>query len=224
MRFLRSFALLLLTSSIARADFTTVWTEISTGFDGNSYSVWEFKAPKVRVSIVGPHGPVFSIIDCTTGEMTVYLESQKIAQRRNMAEEEKKARAEMAAKDGEANEDPQPKATGVHEKVGKWNCEIYSRQLRSGTTLKTWVTRDIPEYREIVAEMKLMAKAMQAAGTMAEILPDGIVVKEVYLDRDGKTKRSRTMQTISRDAVQDKVFAPMPGYQLVEPASPPPAR
>jgi hypothetical protein len=66
--------------------------------------------------------------------------------------------------------------------------------------------------------MKVSGNATQATGMAVDLerVVDGIVVKEVSMDPAGKTKRTRTMQWINRNAIPDEAFAPMPGYKLIE--------
>ena len=106
-----------------------------------------------------------------------------------------------------------PKATGKMEKVGEYECEIYTWEGKLGTG-KFWVAKDFPNAKEL---NELQDKMMKSMGSpMASLVPQnsdfpGIVVKS-EMTVMGKLNISELVSA-KQEPVSDDVFKTPEGYQ-----------
>jgi hypothetical protein len=113
----------------------------------NSTATTKIKGPKMRTDMTGPMGAMSSIMDTTTGEATQLIHSQKMAMTVNA--EQMKAAIEMAKKASGVTTDPsatpsKPVDTGKKEKVGDYDCEIYTWK-GNGIESRYWIATNHPQ-------------------------------------------------------------------------------
>jgi hypothetical protein len=104
------------------------------------------------------------------------------------------------------------KPTGETEKIGEWSCEIWTRTIPTGT-VKEWRTKDIPNFKKILEQMKVLASMPGIDIGKAEA-PDAIAVKKV---RIGPTRTDTiSILKMSEEPVPESEFVAPKGYQEVE--------
>jgi len=183
----------------------------------NSTTTTKVKGNKVRVDIPeGPAGAMSSIIDTTSGDSTTLLHAQKMAmkassaQLKGAADAAKKA-AGITSSGGDA---PSPQATGQKEKVGGYDCEIYT-WTDGGSSAKLWIAKDHPQ----AAALKALDKQMRAgvlgamqSGPDTSKLPGVAVKTEVAVQGQ---KITTTVLSVKEQDVDAKDFDVPAGYQSI---------
>ncbi|MBB5034974.1 DUF4412 domain-containing protein [Prosthecobacter vanneervenii] len=202
---------LLLTATFASADWVMV-QKVDTAGQPSEVTT-KIKGEKARVDM----GDKMSVIVEAEGIITI-MHPQKMLMKMDPATI--KAATEMAGKmtGGPA---AKPVATGQKEKVGEWDCEIYSWE---GTMAKGrfWVAKDFPNYKELSAASDKLGKVV--GGAMASLSPqasdfDGMVVKS-EMSMMGKNVVS-VLVSAKEQAVDDSAFVPPAGYsEMKMPAMP----
>lgn len=114
------------------------------------------KGDKVRMDIPnGRIGAVSSIVDTKTGDTLQLVHAQKMVMKMDGAAMKQmitNARNRVGMKEGEAND---LKPTGETEKVGEYDCDIYT--WTNGTiTKKFWVAKNHPQAAALLAWEKQM--------------------------------------------------------------------
>jgi hypothetical protein len=181
------------------------------------------KGDKLRVDIAsGPVGAMSSIVDTKTGSAVQLVHSQKMAVKTSSAQLKQAmdaAKQKAGVKDGAAA--PPLKATGQSEKVGDYDCEIYT-WTDGNTTSKLWVAKNHPQ----AAALKAFEKQMKSGffGGM-QIGPDTTTLPGPAIKTETTTQGNTVTNTISSIKEQDvdaKEFDVPAGYQTMElPAAPP---
>ncbi len=151
------------------------------------------------------------ILDSTTGDSTMFMHPQKMMMK--LSAESMKGIMAMAAQQIGNEPAAKPKATGKMEKVGEYECEIYTWEGKLGTG-KFWVAKDFPNAKEL---NELQDKMMKSMGSpMASHVPQnsdfpGIVVKS-EMTVMGKLNVSELVSA-KQEPVSDDVFKTPEGYQ-----------
>jgi hypothetical protein len=136
--------LLLITAIAAHADLTVEQKLEGPMIAGNA--TMKMKGDLVRMDIpAGPAGTATMIIDLAKGEMATVIHQMKMVMRMNSAQLQaaaKAGRAQLKGNDSAATEKPlTPTATGKKEKIGDYDCEIYTATME-GVTAKAWISTD----------------------------------------------------------------------------------
>jgi hypothetical protein len=179
----------------------------------------KIKGDKTRMDVADQ---VTIIANNATADITMLMHAQKVMMK--MDAEALKAAMAMAggALGGNASEPAaKPEATGQKEKVGAYDCEIYTWKGQLGTG-KFWVAKDFVGYKELNASQD---KLMQAMGNPAAALtpkasdfPGMVIKSEVQMM--GKTSVSELVSA-KEEAVEETVFTLPTGYQEMKmPAMP----
>jgi Domain of unknown function (DUF4412) len=164
------------------------------------------------------------IMDSTAGNMLTIMHEQKMVMKSDTAQ--LKAAMEMAKKaaGAQAATDAapvKPEATGQKEKVGDYECEIYTWKSAYGNT-KMWIAKDYPHFAELNQISDEMQKAMGgAAAGMAPAAADlpGMVIKTEAEAMGQKT--NVLLVSANEEAVDEKAFEKPEGYQeMAMPAMP----
>lgn len=178
----------------------------------NSATTTKVKGDKLRVDIAdGPAGPMSSIVDTKTGESIQLVHSQKMAVKTSAAALKQ---AMEAGKDKAGVKEGELKATGQSEKVGDYDCEIYT--WTDGTnTSKIWVAKNHPQAAALKAFEKQMRNgffgAMQT-GPDTTKLPGPAIKTEATVQG---TKVTSTISSIKEQNVDAKEFEVPAGYQTM---------
>jgi hypothetical protein len=198
-----TFALALLLTGSLHADVIMEQKVEAPGQPATTMTT-RIKGDKMR-SDVGTQ--MSSIVDMKTGDMISLMHDQKMMMK--MSGAQMKASMEAMKKlNPQAAETPKITATGKTEKVGEYNCTIYTYSYAGGTTTM-WATKDLPNYAAVKAELEGMNKM---ASQMIDMKPvDGVVIKTQ--SEAAGTKTTTTVTSIKQAAVEDSIFTPPAGYK-----------
>jgi hypothetical protein len=139
----------------------------------NSNMVTKIKGDKIRADMTGPMGAMSSIIDTTSGDSTQLIHAQKMAMKISAAQLKQTAEMakQMAGLTGKASTTAKLQATGQKEKVGGYDCEIWSYD-DGALKAKYWVAKSHPQ----AAALKDMEKKMRASMATMQMGPDTSVL------------------------------------------------
>jgi hypothetical protein len=160
----------------------------------NSNMTTKIKEGKVRADMNGPLGAMSSIIDSASGDSIQLIHGQKMAMKTS-AEQMKQA-IEMSKKlsgiaPDQSAASAKPQATGQKEKIGEYDCEIYS-WTGGGTTSRFWVALKHPQAALLKeAEKKMRSGALGAAGG-----PDTSALPGPALKTETQVANMKTVATI----------------------------
>lgn len=193
---------LLLTATFASADWVMV-QKVDTAGEPSEVTT-KIKGEQARVDM----GEKMTVIVGADGIMML-MHAQKMMMKMDPATI--KAATEMAGKMG-GGPVAKPVATGQKEKVGEWDCEIYTWE---GTMAKGrfWVAKDFPGHKELSAASDKLGKVV--GGAMSSLSPqaadfDGMVVKS-EMSMMGKNVVSVLVSAKQQD-VDASAFVPPAGY------------
>lgn len=162
----------------------------------NSNVTTKLKGGKMRADMTGPLGAMSSIMDSASGESVQLIHGQKMAMKTS-AEQMKQA-IEMSKKLAGGNTDPnaaqtKPQATGQKEKIGEFECEIYTWSS-GGTSSRFWVALKHP----LATQLKDAEKQMRsgALGSVAAAGPDVTQLPGPALKTETQVSNMKTVATI----------------------------
>lgn len=193
--------LLLVATSIARADLVMVQETAIAG--EKSKTVMSIKGKMVRTD-VGDKSSI--IIDTDTGNMITLMHEQKMSMKMDGA----MLKAAQAAATP-AGEIPQPVATGQKEKIGDYECEIYTLS-NQGTETKMWIAKDYPGYDKLKMELAAMKKMGGASAANQPDLP-GMAIKTET--KAGGITYVTMLVSLKSEPVDDKIFTPPADYKMM---------
>ena len=182
------------------------------------------KGDKMRMDIPNERiGAVTSIVDTKTGDTLQIVHAQKAAMKIDgeaMKKMVANSRDKAGFKDGDANE---MKPTGETEKVGEYDCEIYT--WSNGTiSKKFWAAKNHPQ----AAVLKDLEKRMRSGflggiqmGPDTTTLP-GTVIKTETTSPAGNTRS--TITSVKEQDLEAKDFEVPEGYQTMAAPVPPGAK
>jgi hypothetical protein len=194
-------ALLLLATAISRADLVIVNETDMRGV--KSKTVMSIKGKMVRTD-VGDKNSV--IIDTESGNMISLMHEQKMAMK--MDGSMMKAAQAAAAPAGEI---PQPVATGQKEKIGGYDCEIYTLS-NQGTETKMWIAKDYPGFEKFKTELAALKKMGGPAAEQQADLP-GMAIKTET--KAGGITYVATLVSLKEEKVDDKIFTAPADYKMM---------
>lgn len=180
----------------------------------NSSGVMKIKGDKLRVDMdAGPAGAVSSIIDSSTGDTIQVLHAQKMAMKMSAAQIKSamEAAGQMPKKD--AAPVPAAKATGEKEKVGDYECEIYT-WTDAGTSVRLWIAKDHPHGAALQALDKKMRSGVLGAmqkGPDTSLLPGPSLKTETTVG--GAKMMTNTVVSIKEQPLDAKDFEVPAGYK-----------
>ena len=180
----------------------------------NSNTVTKVKGSKMRVDIPSsPMGAMSSIIDSNSGDTLQLVHAQKMAVKTTAAQ--MKQAMEMAMNAAGKKPDataPPVKPTGEKEKVGDFDCDIYS-WTDGTTTVKLWVAKNHPNAAGLKALEQQMKKGVLGSlqqGPDTTTLPGPAIKTEI---NSGGTKTVTTVVSVKEENVDAKEFDLPAGYQ-----------
>ena len=117
------------------------------------------------------------------------------------------------------NEPPKPTPTGLTDRVGGYEAEVYT-MLTDGSKDTLWVVRDFPDFDAIKADLTRVSQASTAginrAGTLDVTTLPGMVVKR-QKERGGQ-KMTISLKGVERAAIEDSAFEIPADYKSIAPA------
>jgi hypothetical protein len=146
----------------------------------NADTTMKMKGDKLRTDVAsGPAGAMSTITDGKTGDMVTLMHAQKMAMKISAAQMKAtmdQLKAQSGLKDGASA----PQASGQMEKVGPYDCEIYT-WTDGNMSAKFWVAKNHPQAAALKAFYKQMRSAMPSAqmGPDQSALPGPSVKSEI---------------------------------------------
>ena len=174
------------------------------------------KGDRFRLDLPGgPTGPVSTIMNVKTGETITLFHQRKFSIAR-VGEKPKRPVETPTAPPGV--DPPKPGATGIMERVGAYDAEIYTlSEAESKETL--WVAKSFPHFRSITKDLRRVSKAstggINRAGTLDLTALPGMVVKREK--KRGGQKMTITLTGVTQGPLEDSVFDIPAGYKSVAP-------
>jgi Domain of unknown function (DUF4412) len=184
----------------------------------NSNITTKLKDGKMRADLNGPIGAMSSIIDGTTGDSINLIHGQKMAMKTSAAQ--MKEAIEMSKRVAGATPDKsaaqtKPQATGQKEKVGEYDCEIYTWS-GNGMTSRYWVAFKHPQAALLKAAEKQMRSGvmgMAATGPDVTELPGPALKTETQV---ANVKTVATILSVKETKVEASEFEVPKDYQTVD--------
>lgn len=190
----------------------------------NGVMIIKVKGDKMRMDVPNERiGAVSSIVDTKTGDTLQIVHARKAAMKID-GEAMKKMVASSREKAGFKEADASElKATGEKEKVGEYDCEIYT--WSNGTVSKKfWVAKNHPKE----AVLKDLEKRMRSGFLSGmQMGPDtttlaGVVIKTETTSPAGNTRS--VINSVKELDLDPKDFEVPEGYQTMAPPVPPAAK
>jgi hypothetical protein len=131
-----------------------------------------------------------------------------------VAPEQTKAMTEQLQK-YRGSEPPKLQPTGKKEKIGEYDCEIFTTGM-GALTATYWIAKDFPNFQNVLAQLDKFQSGTISA--MGKVLPDikefpGMTMKtEIVLN--GK-KVTTTVISVKEDNVDPKIFDIPAGYKEI---------
>lgn len=213
-RLLLSFGLSVCSAVLAHADL--VLTEKVESPSTNGEVVVKLKGERVSIRMENARlGKTTMVKDFKTGDSTMLIHDKKMVVAVGAAQ----LKATIEGRRRAAGIDPSkavPKPTGEKEKVGDWDCEVYTFELGNGKTGKLWLAKNVPNYESIKEQLaKVQDASLADAGFDPEKFKLGGVVAQ--LDMELATGHARrTLTSVKEEAVADSEFEAPVDYQPVK--------
>ena len=194
------FSCALLWLAPVHADLVIVQHADGSGQSGDQ--TIKIKGDKARTDLAQQ---VSMITNGASGETITLMHAQKAFLKVSAAQT--KAMMEQLQKLKPNTEPPKLTATGKKEKVGNYECEIFSSNL-GGVGVTYWIAKDFPNYPAVLAQMeKLQAGSISAMGK--GVMPElkdfpGMVIK-TEMDMGGK-KVSTVLISAKEENVDPAIF------------------
>ncbi|HEY3900788.1 MAG TPA: DUF4412 domain-containing protein [Chthoniobacter sp.] len=206
-------ALLVAAPSLTQADLTLV-QHVEGGGQAGDQTI-RIKGDKGRTDLT----PTVSMItDGATGEMVTLMHSGKTYLK--IPPDQTKSMMDQLQKYRTSPEPAKLQPTGKKEKVGEYDCDIYTSSLGS-ITVTYWLAKDYPNYQEVLAQLiKFQAGTISAMGKglMPELKDFPGMIMKTEVDKDGK-KVVSTLVSAKEENVDPKIFDIPKGYtEITSPA------
>jgi hypothetical protein len=159
--------------------------------------------------------PTVSVItDGATGESVTLMHAGRTYLK--VSAEQAKAIMEKLQKMRSNAEPPKLQPTGKKEKVGEYDCEIFTVNL-GDITITYWLAKDFPNFPAVLAQVeKFQAGAISAmnSGAMPPIKDFPGMIMKTELDLKGK-KTTSTLVSAKEENVDPAIFNIPAGYKEV---------
>ena len=192
-----------------RADLVIVQHVDGSGQSGDQ--TIKIKGDKARTDLAQQ---VSMITDGASGDIVTLMHAPKTFLKVTAAQT--KAMLEQLKKLAPSAEPPKLTATGKKEKVGTYDCEIFTTNL-GAVSVTYWISKDFPNYQAVLEQMgKLQASAISAMGKgMMPELKDfpGMQIK-TEMDLGGK-KVSTVLVSAKEESVDPASFEIPKDYKEV---------
>jgi hypothetical protein len=196
-------------AALGRADLVIVQKTEGAGQAGDM--TIKIKGDKARSDLAQP---VSMITDGATGEMITLMHSGKTYLR--VSAEQTKAMMEQLQKLRPGGEPAKLQPTGKKEKVGDYDCEIFTANL-GGLIVTYWIAKDFPNYQSVLAQLeKFQSGAISAMGkgAMPELKDFPGMMIRTEMNMGGK-KSVTTLVSAKEENVDPAVFKIPAGYKEV---------
>ena len=224
---------LLASATLLHADYVIVQKLDGAGQSGEM--TIKLKGGKARVDMAPQ---ISTITDNTSGDVVTLMHAQKqymripAAQSKALMEQMQKLTGNAQATTPAA--EPKLVATGKKEKVGEYDCEVYT-WTAPGMSVNYWLAKDFPNFKTILAEMEKTQNASLASmakGMMPKSsdFPGMAMKTEVAVSGQ---KITTTLVSVKEENVDPAIFnlpegykeMAMPAFNLpaAQPATPEPA-
>ncbi len=219
--FLIRLALPLLLAATASADWVIESNVESPKVNG--VMVVKVKGDKVRMDIPNERlGGLTSIVDTKTGDTIQIIHARKVAMKMDGATLKQTITAAREKNGIKEDDSPELKTTGETEKVGDYDCDIYTWS-NGAVTKKYWVAKNHPNaaaLKELEKQMRNGFVSGMQVGPDTTKLP-GPVIKTESVTPTGTMRTQIT--SLKEQEVEAKDFEVPEGYQTVAaPATPTP--
>lgn len=198
----------LLTPAAALADLTITQQLEQPGAKPVEMTM-KLKEGKIRSDL---NEKMTAIIDTKTGDTTTLMHEQKMAMKipgAMVKAAQATAMAEMGAKDAEM---ATPEKTGRSETISGFRCEEYVT-THDGKKITVWITNDIPDAEEIIAQFAALSPDSNPAGSLFDASHvDGFPIRTIAEIAPGQTI-TMTVTGLSRDALPAEDFESPSGYR-----------
>jgi Domain of unknown function (DUF4412) len=197
----------LLGLAVARADLVLVQKVEGAGQAGEQ--TIRIKDGKSRADLAGA---LSVITDSTTGDSVTLKHNDKTFMR--VPAEQTRAMVEQMRRQRGSDAPPELKSEGRKEKVGEYECEIFTSHLGE-LDVKYWIAKDFPNYQAMQEQISKLQSSAAAAGA-GGLLPDpktfpGMTMKtEMEL---GKKKVTTTLVSAKEEPVDPAIFEIPEGYR-----------
>lgn len=194
------FSCALLWLAPARADLVIVQHVDGSGQSGDQ--TIKIKGDKARTDLASQ---VSMITDGASGDIVTLMHAQKAFLKVSAAQT--KAMMEQLQKLKPNAEPAKLTATGKKEKVGNYECEIFSSNL-GGISVTYWIAKDFPNYPAVREQMdKLQTGSISAMGkgVMPELKDFPGMVIRTEMDMGGK-KVSTVLVSAKEEKIDPAIF------------------
>jgi hypothetical protein len=195
---------LLFSFNAARADL--VMEQETSSITGKSHTTMSIKGNMVRTD-VDKESSV--IIDTASGDMTTLMHEGKMMMKMN-TKALAAAAAATAPTPGTKVEPAKLVKTGKSEKVGGYDCDLYTMES-TGVTTKMWIAKKYPGYDSLKKQLGTLAK-MASNGAEAPEMP-GMAIKTETV-ASGVTFTTMLL-SLKEQKVDDAVFKVPAGYKAL---------
>jgi hypothetical protein len=202
-------ALLLSGAAISLADLVIV-QKVEGGGQAGEQTI-KIKGDKARSDLAQP---VSVITDGTTGEMTTLMHTGKTFLK--VSAEQTKAMLDQLQKLRPSGEPPKLQPAGKKEKIGEYECEIFTANL-GGMTITYWIAKDFPNYQAVLAQLEKFQSGGVSAmgkGLMPELKDFPGMMMKTEIDVAGK-KTTTTLVSAKEENVDPAIFNVPAGYKEV---------
>jgi hypothetical protein len=205
----RFLAVFLVVVAVGRADLIIV--QKAEGGGQTTDQTMKIKGDKARCDLAPQ---VSMIVDGATGESITLMHTPRTFLK--VSAEQTKAMLEQLQQKRPQNEPAKPQATGKKEKIGEYECEIFTANLGL-VTVTYWIAKDYPNYQAVLAELdKFQSGSISAMGkgAMPSIKDFPGMIMKTETDLSGK-KTVQTLVSVKEENVDPAIFKVPNGYREV---------
>jgi hypothetical protein len=173
--------------------------------------VMKIKGDKARCDLTPQ---VSMITDGATGESVTIMHTPRTFLK--VSAEQTKAMLEQLQAKRPQNEPVKPQPTGKKEKIGEYDCEIFTANLGL-VTVTYWVAKDYPNYQAVLDQLdKFQSGSISAMGkgAMPPIKEFPGMIMKTETDLGGK-KTVQTLVSVKEENVDPAIFKIPNGYREV---------
>jgi hypothetical protein len=200
---------LLMAATFARADFVIV--QKAEGGGQTADQVMKIKGEKARCDLT----PQLSmIVDGAIGETVTLMHTGRTYLKVSAAQT--KAMLDQLQKLRPQNEPAKLQPTGRKEKIGEYECEVFTANLGL-VTVTYWIAKDYPNYQVVLAQLdKFQSGTISAMGqgAMPPIKDFPGMIMKTEMDLSGK-KTVQTLVSVKEENVDAAIFEIPKGYKEV---------
>ncbi len=202
-------AVLLALVAAGRADLV-ILQKVEGGGQTSDQTI-KIKGDKARVELTST---VSMITDGATGESITLMHSGKTYLK--VSAEQAKAMMEKLQKMRPSAEPPKLQPTGKKEKIGDYDCEIFTANL-GDLVITYWLAKDFPNFQSVLAQLEKFQSGTISAMNNGAMPPlkdfPGMIIK-TEMDLKGK-KTVSTLVSAKEENVDPAIFKLPAGYKEV---------